>query len=93
MVDLIIVSQSFNSSPPGQNGRHFTDNIFNYIFMNENIIILMQISLKFAPMGPIDNKSALVQVTAWHRPGDKPLYEPMLTHFTDAYMRYQGEMS
>ena len=24
--------------------------------------------------------------------GDKPLSEPMLTLFTDAYMRYQGKM-
>ena len=25
--------------------------------------------------------------------GDKPLSEPMLTRFTDAYMRHDGEMS
>ena len=30
---------------------------------------------------------------AWHRIGDKPLSEPMLTQFTDVYMRHQGEMS
>ena len=29
---------------------------------------------------------------AWHRIGDKPLSEPMLTRFVDAYMRHQGEM-
>ena len=34
----------------------------------------------------IDNKSALVQVMAWRWTGDKPLPEPMLTQFTDAYM-------
>ena len=27
---------------------------------------------------------------AWRRPGDKPLSEPMLTQFTDAYMRHKG---
>ena len=27
---------------------------------------------------------------AWHWTGDKPLSEPMLTQFTDAYMRAQG---
>ena len=32
-----------------------------------------------------DNMSALVQIMAWRRPGDKPLFEPMLTQFTDAY--------
>ena len=29
---------------------------------------------------------------AWHRTGDKPLSEPMLNQFTDAYMRRQEEM-
>ena len=38
------------------------------------------------PKGPIDSKSALVQVMAWHRTGNKPLPEPMLAQFTDAYM-------
>ena len=46
----------FNSSPPGQKGRHFADDIFK------------SISLKFVPGGPIDNKSALVQVMAWQAP-------------------------
>ena len=27
---------------------------------------------------------------AWRRIGDKPLSEPMLTQFTDAYMRHYG---
>ena len=27
---------------------------------------------------------------AWRRTGDKPLSEPMLTQFTDAFMRHQG---
>ena len=31
----------FNSSPPGQNGRHFTDDIFKCIFMNEKFYILI----------------------------------------------------
>ena len=44
-------------------------------------------------MGLIDNKSALVQVIAWRRTGDKPLPEPMMTKFIDAYMRHLGEMS
>ena len=29
--------------------------------------------------------SALVQLMAWSRPGDKALSEPMLTLFTDVY--------
>ena len=58
-----------------------TDDIFKSIF-NESVWI----SLKFIPKGPIDYKSALVQVVAWHRTGEKPLPESMLTQFTDAYI-------
>ena len=36
------------------------------------------ISLKFVPMGPINNNPSLVQIMAWRRPGDKPLSEPMM---------------
>ena len=64
------------------------DDIFKCIFLNENDIIPIQISLKFVPRSPIDNKPALVQVMAWRRIGDKPLPEPMMAQFTDAYMRH-----
>ena len=59
-------------------GHHFADDTFKRILMNENIRISIKISLKFLPKGPINNIQALVQVMAWHRPGDKPLSEPML---------------
>ena len=65
------------------NGHHFADNIFKWIFMNEKLCILNQISLKFFCKGPIENKTALVWVMSWHQTGDKPLPEPMLTCFTD----------
>ena len=61
-----------------QNGRHFPDDIFKWIFLNENVWISISISLKFVPRGPINNISTLVQVMAWRRPGDKPLSEPMM---------------
>ena len=51
---------SINTTPPGQNGHHFTDDIFRYIFVNENFCILMKISLKFVPKGSIYNNPALV---------------------------------
>ena len=44
---------AFNSSSPGQNGRHFTDDIFNCIFVNEKFCILIQISMTFVPKGPV----------------------------------------
>ena len=56
-------------------------------------LYFIKISLKFVPKGPIDNNPAMVQIMAWCRIGNKPLSEPMLTQFTDAYMRDQGEMS
>ena len=69
-------------------GAILTDDNFKYIFLNEKFCILIRISLKFLPKGPIDNKQALVQVMAWHWIGDNPLSEPMLTQFTDAYMQH-----
>ena len=39
----------FNSSLPGQDGRHFADDIFKRIFVNEKFCILITISLKFVP--------------------------------------------
>ena len=78
----------------GSCGRlNFEDDIFKRIFLNENVAISFQISLTFVPRGPIDNKSVLVQVMAWRQTGDKPLPEPRLTWFTDAYMQHSREMS
>ena len=57
------------------------------IFLNEKRYILIEISLKFVLNGPFDNISELVWIMAWHLIGNKPLSEPMLTWFTDAYMR------
>ena len=67
-----------NTLRPRQNSRHFPDDIFKWIFLNENVWISINISLKFVPRGPINNIPTLVQVMAWHRPGDKPLSEPMM---------------
>ena len=61
-----------------QDGRHFADDIFKCIFLNENVGIPIKISLKFVPKGPINNIPAMVQIMAWRRPGDKPLSEPMV---------------
>ena len=61
---------------------------FQIHFCEWKIWILIEISLKFVPKGTIDNMQALVQVMAWHRTGDKPLLEPMVTQFNDTYMRH-----
>ena len=76
--------QQFNTLTRRQNGRHFPDDILKCIFLNENVWISSEISLKFVPKGPINNIPALVQIMAWHRSGYKTLSELMvvslLTH-------------
>ena len=69
-----------NTLRPRQNGRHFADDIFKCIFLNENVWISIKISLKFIPKGPINNIPALVKIMAWRRPGDKPLSEAMIVN-------------
>ena len=55
-----VETTSINTLRPRQNGRDFADDIFKCIFLNENVRILIKISLKFVSMGPINNISALV---------------------------------
>ena len=71
-------TQYINTLRPRHNGRYFPDDIFECIFLKENVWIPIKISLKFAPKGPINNIPALVQIMAWCWPGDKPLSETML---------------
>ena len=79
---------------PRQNGRHFTDDTFKPIFLNENIRFLIKISLKFVPKVPTNSIPALVQIMTWRRPGGKPLSEPMmvclLTYICVQKMSLQG---
>ena len=57
-----------NKSRPRQNGSYFPDDIFKFIFLNENMSILINISLNFISRGLINNIPALIQVIAWRRP-------------------------
>ena len=67
---------TLNKLRPRQNSRHFADEIFQSIFLNENVCISLTISLKFVPK--FLNIPALVHIMAWCEPGDKPLSEPMM---------------
>ena len=67
-----------NTLRPRQDGRQFPDDIFICIFLNENEWHSIKISPKFVPKVPINHITALVQIMAWRRPGDKPLSEPMM---------------
>ena len=62
------------------NRLRFADDIFKWIFLNENVWISIKISLKFVPLGPINNIPALVQIMAWHWSGNKPLSEPLMNN-------------
>ena len=71
----IYLHTQFNSLRPRQNGRHFADDTLKRLLLNENVSILIKISLKFVPF---NNIPALDQIMAWRRPSDKPLSELMI---------------
>ena len=83
MMCFISILGHFNTLRPRQNGRHFTDDVFKCVFVNENARILLKISVKFVSKVPFNNIPALI-LMAWYRSGDKPLSEPvkvsLLTH-------------
>ena len=60
-----------------RNWCQFAD-FFKCIFRIQNYCILIKISLEFTLKGPIENKSALLWVMAWHQTGNKPLSEPLV---------------
>ena len=62
---IFLSGEYYNTLRPGQNVRHFAEDIFKFIF-NENCWIPIKISLMF------------VQIMAWRHSGDKPLSEPMM---------------
>ena len=82
----------FNSLRPRQNRRHFENDVFKCNFLNGNVWILIRLSLKFVPKGPISSVPELVQKMAWRRTGDKPSSEPITTQFNDANMRHSASM-
>ena len=61
-----------------QNFCHVAHNIFKCIFVNENIWIWLEVSLKFVLKVQINNIPALVQIMAWCWPGAKPSSETMM---------------
>ena len=64
------VGLTLNTLRPRQSWRHFADAIFKCLFLNENIWISLNISLKFVPTVGINNMPALVQIMAWHQTCD-----------------------
>ena len=63
-----------NTLRPRQNWRHFADDILKCIFLNENVWIPIEISLKCVPRDPIDNIPALVPMNLAIREAIVPYY-------------------
>ena len=68
-----------NTLRPRQNACHFPDDIFKYIFLNENVWISIKISLGYLESN--QHIPALVQIMAGRRQGYKPLSEPMMIYW------------
>ena len=64
-----------------KSGRHFSNNIFKFIFLRGLVSRSVKISAMFIPKCSLDKKLALVQVMALHRTGHKPLPESMINRF------------
>ena len=74
-----------NTLRPKQNGRSSAGDSFKLISIYENCCILVQIVLIFVFSDSINNKPTLGRIMAFHRAGDIPSPESMLTSFVDAY--------
>ena len=65
---------------PRQNGHHFPHEKFKCIFLKKNVWISLRISLKYVSKVRVNNIPSLVQIMAWHWPGDKLLSEQMMVN-------------
>ena len=79
---------SLSTSLPGKNWPPFRRRYFQMQFLERRVLVFGFNLLMFVPKRPIGNTSALIQVKAWRRTGDRPLPEPMLVQFNNAYMRH-----
>ena len=58
----VLISSLFNALGLWQHGCHFANNVLKCILLNENVWILLNISLKFVPNNQINNIPALVHI-------------------------------
>ena len=63
--NLYVLHRHLDTQKHEEYGRCFADDILKWIFSKENMIILIEISLKFVHDGPINNNSSLAM--CWHR--------------------------
>ena len=79
---------SINTLKPRQNGRHFADDIFKCIFLDENVWIPIKlhrrVQLKHSSTGSDNGLTPLRrQAIIWNNDG----------YFTDAYMRHSSSLA
>ena len=74
---------------PWQNGRHYPDDSFKCIFLNENEAISIKSSMTFIPSGPINNIPALAQIMAWPRQGTSIIWAND-DYLTDSCIRHSA---
>ena len=74
----MIYCAPINTLRPRQNGRHFADDAFKCVFLKENVMISIKISLKFVSRSTTINIPTLIQIMAWRRSCDKLLSESMM---------------
>ena len=67
-----------NTLRPRQNVRHFADDVFKCILLNENFAVANNILLKCIPWGLGCIIPSLFLIMAWRRPGDKSLSVPIM---------------
>ena len=75
-----------------QNCRHFSDDIFKRIFLNENGQISTNNYLHSIPHGLVNYNKALVQIMAWFRPGDEPLSEPIMVRCVLMALKFKNDI-
>ena len=63
----------------------FAGDIFKYIFVNENVCILIKISQNFVPEDPVVISRNWFRLIAWCLLGAMPLPEPILTNLNKTY--------
>ena len=55
---------NLNSLRPRRNEQHFADDIFKCLFLNEDVWISIEISLKFVAKGPINNITGIYSIAS-----------------------------
>ena len=82
ILDYGIMTHSciYNTLRLRQDGHHFPDDIFKCILLNKDVLILLDISLKFVPKGQINYIPALVQIMDCCQANYKPLSELLMVN-------------